>query len=281
MEARFNEVVKQLDGQELYDYIAQCVPFIEEYTTKTEKGIQRKDIYDRYLDRVEGKGTIIHKSTRVQFKCRCGSTKFIHDRATSDDICTECGRTEYIQCEEAGFKEEQEMDKNIQYSYDRKNHFNEWIAQFQAKESTTVPRDLIEQLRTEFKKQKIRDLTEVTHGKVRSLLKKLKLTKYYEHVPYISTILNGINPPSMSQPLEDKLRLMFGQIQEPFKRHCPSDRKNFLSYSYVLYKFCELLSEDQYLKCFPLLKDKSKIYKHDQIWKLICDDLKWEFIPTA
>jgi hypothetical protein len=279
MEARFNENVKKLSGQELYDYIAQCVPFIAEYNTKTERGIQRKDIYDRYLERVEGHGTVrIQKFKRV---CPCGSASFINDSGTSDEICKECGRVEYILGEEVGFKEEQEMDKNIQYSYDRKNHFNEWIAQFQAKESTSVPQDVMEQLRNEFRKQKIRDLSDVTHGKVRTLLKKLKLTKYYEHVPYISTVLNGINPPCMNQMLEDKLRLMFGQIQEPFKRHCPSDRKNFLSYSYVLYKFCELLSEDEYLKCFPLLKDKSKIYKHDQIWRHICDDLQWEFIPTA
>jgi hypothetical protein len=74
---------------------------------------------------------------------------------------------------------------------------------------------------------------------------------------------------------------MFNQVQAPFERHCPADRKNFLSYSYVLYKFCELLSEDEYLPCFPLLKSKEKLYKQDQIWKNICSDLKWEYIPTV
>jgi len=280
MEARFNERVKSLEGDELCDYIAMCIPFISEYTTKTDKGIQRKDIYDRYLERVEGHSIVRPLRNRMKV-CACGSTSFINDSATSDEICTECGLVEFILGEEAGFKEEQEMDKIINYSYDRKNHFNEWIAQFQAKESTNVPPEVISLLRVEFKKQKIRDLSEITHGKVRTLLKKLRLNKYYEHVPYIATVLNGINPPSMSQNLEDKLRLMFGQIQAPFKKHCPTERKNFLSYSYVLYKFCELLSEDQYLKCFPLLKDKSKIYKHDQIWKKICEELKWEFISTA
>jgi hypothetical protein len=280
MEARFNERVKELKGDELYDYIAQCIPFISEYNAKTDKGIQRKDIYDRYLNRVEGDSRII-KHVKGDKICTCGSFKFINDSSTSDEICIECGRVEYVQGEEAGFKEEQEMDKNLSYSYDRKNHFNEWIAQFQAKESTSVPPEVITLLRVEFKKQKIQNLAEITHGKVRTLLKKLRLNKYYEHVPYISTVLNGITPPCMSQVLEDKLRLMFGQIQAPFKKHCPADRKNFLSYSYVLYKFCELLSEDEYIKCFPLLKDKSKIYKHDKIWKNICEDLKWQYIPTA
>ena len=40
---------------------------------------------------------------------------------------------------------------------------------------------------------------------------------------------------------EEQLRNMFKEIQIPFMNNCPEERKNFLSYSYVLYKFCELL----------------------------------------
>jgi hypothetical protein len=84
----------------------------------------------------------------------------------------------------------------------------------------------------------------------------------------------------MNQALEDRLRLMFNHIQKPFEKHRPQDRKNFLSYSYVLYKFCELLGEDDYLPCFQLLKSKEKLYKQDQIWKKICQELSWEYIKT-
>jgi hypothetical protein len=204
----------------------------------------------------------------------------IFDECTSEEMCTECGATEYILGNEVGFKEEQEIEKTIVYSYKRENHFNEWISQFQAKESTSVPDEVLNQLRFEFKKQKIKDLSEITHEKVKGLLKKLDKSKYYEHVPYIATILNGIQPPTMPQALEDKLRLMFHKIQAPFEKHKPSNRKNFLSYSYVLYKFCELLGEDDYLPCFPLLKSKEKLYIQDVIWKRICEELQWEYIKT-
>lgn len=117
--------------------------------------------------------------------------------------------------------------------------------------------------------------------KLGALLKKLKYNKYYEHVPYITNILNGINPPKMTLELEERLRRMFQEIQEPFNKHCPENRKNFLSYSYVLYKFCELLGEDDYLECFPLLKSKEKLHQQDVIWKNICGELMWEFIPTV
>lgn len=89
-----------------------------------------------------------------------------------------------------------------------------------------------------------------------------------------------MRPPKMTQALEDKLRMMFRDIQEPFNNNCPESRKNFLSYSYVLYKFCELLGEDDYLPCFPLLKSKEKLYQQDVIWKQICADLQWEYIST-
>ena len=285
MERRIHEQLKNLEdsGEDPGDYLPQCVPFIKEYTMQRSGGVQRKDIYDEYMLRVENEINPERIGPKQSNKCSgCGAFfSFVFEQETSDQVCTECGQTEYVQCEERGFKEEQEMDRNIVYSYKRENHFNEWIAQFQAKESTTVPDEVIQQLRLEFKKQKIKGSNEITHLKVRALLKKLSLNKYYEHAPYITTILNGVKPKTMPQALEDRLRLMFTQIQKPFEKHCPTDRKNFLSYSFVLYKFCELLGEDDYLPCFPLLKSKEKLYRQDQIWRLICNELRWEAIPTV
>jgi hypothetical protein len=249
----------------------------------TRKGVQRKDIYRKYLQEVENVYDEIPKAAPPHYNPCAGCGKMhtrLLDEGTSEEVCQECGTSEYVLGEELGFKEEQELEKHVVYSYKRENHFNEWISQFQAKESTHVPDDVISKLRTEFKKQKIKELGEITHEKVKGLLKKLNYAKYYEHVPYIATILSGITPPTMPQALEDKLRLMFHAIQAPFEKHKPSTRKNFLSYSFVLYKMCELLSEDEYLKCFPLLKSREKLYIQDQIWEKICRELQWEFIRT-
>ena len=70
------------------------------------------------------------------------------------------------------------------------------------------------------------------------------------------------------------------KIQIPFIKHCPKDRKNFLSYSYVLHKFVELLGLDEYKICFPLLKSREKLHQQDKIWKGICNILRWEFIRS-
>jgi hypothetical protein len=85
----------------------------------------------------------------------------------------------------------------------------------------------------------------------------------------------------MSREDEEKLRHMFREIQPSFKKHCPKGRRNFLSYGYVLYKFCELLEMDEYLAYFPLLKNRDKLYLQDKTWELICRDQSWQYIPTC
>lgn len=280
---------------EMTEYMLDCIPFIEEYMDKNrktqeiknvfnckiKKGLQKKEIFEDYLNAVEGHCNEKVSEININICKTCNSFDIFLDPLTSDTICRKCGLATHTFTQELTYKEEQETsEKVITYSYKRENHFNEWISQFQAQETTTIPPEVIDQLRTELKKIKIKKLTDITHAKVRGLLKKLRLNKYYEHVPYIATILNGMQPPKMTQVLEERLRIMFKEIQEPFDKHCPEDRTNFLSYSYVLYKFCELLGEDQYLQCFPLLKSKDKLYQQDVIWKLMCVDLRWEFIPT-
>jgi hypothetical protein len=166
------------------------------------------------------------------------------------------------------------------YAYKRINHFNEWLAQFQAKESTDIPQEVFDQILVELKKERILDTRSLKQTKIREILKKLKLNKYYEHVPHIINRLNGQNAPVMSREIEEKLRYMFKEIQPSFQKHCPEGRNNFLSYSYVLYKFCELLELDEYLPCFPLLKNRDKLYVQDKIWQKICEELRWEFIRS-
>lgn len=123
-------------------------------------------------------------------------------------------------------------------------------------------------------------MAELKTTKLRVILKKLKLNKYYEHVPHIINRLNGIPAPVMTRDTEEKLRSMFKEIQTPFMKYCPKDRKNFLSYSYVLHKFVQLLNLDEFLICFPLLKSREKLHQQDLIWKKICYDLQWEFIKS-
>ncbi len=213
------------------------------------------------------------------------------------DICKICEKGELIPVEHEGLivcnvcsyntKYLVDNDKPIYkeppkevcfYVYKRINHFREILAQFQAKETTQIPDEVMENIKQQIKKERIK-LTQITNKKAKDILKKLGYNKYYEHIPFIKDKL-GIKPPIMTPQLEERLCNMFIDIQGPYAKYCPEDRVNFLNYYYTVYKLCELLDQKKFLPFFPMLKDREKRIEQDEIWKNICKDLDWEFIPT-
>ena len=198
-------------------------------------------------------------------------------------VCPECGLSENV----LGFSREnltyeQEITCNVtpSFSYKRAVHLIEWLNQILGKETTVIPQDVIDKVKAEFRKARITSVDEINPQRVRGYLKKLNLSKFYEHSVSICQSL-GVAPPRLSPETEEKIIVMFSAVQEPFRKYAPEGRSNFLSYAYCLYKFFQLLGEDQMLPYLPLLKSRQKLRTHDQIWKLICTDLHWEFIPTS
>jgi hypothetical protein len=193
-------------------------------------------------------------------------------------VCNSCSRSipYLIENEKPSYKE---PPKEVCfYAYKRINHFKEILAQFQGKETTQIPPDVIENIKLQIKKERI-ELSQITNTKTKEILKKLGYNKYYEHIPFIKDKL-GIKPPIMSPELEETLCNLFIELQAPYSKFCPDDRVNFLNYYYTAYKLCELLGEEKYLTFFPMLKDKEKRIEQDVIWKKICEELDWEFIHT-
>jgi hypothetical protein len=164
------------------------------------------------------------------------------------------------------------------YAYKKINHFKEILAQYQGKETTQIPIDVVELIKQQIKKERI-ELDQLTHHKTKEILKKLGFNKYYEHIAFIKNKL-GIKPPVMSPELEETLCNLFMELQSPYAKNCPDYRVNFLNYYYVLYKLCELLGEIQYLEDIPMLKDREKLIEQDETWKKMCEELNWEFIAT-
>ena len=193
-------------------------------------------------------------------------------------ICNKCGiRTAFLVAHEKPSYKEPPKEVCF-YAYKRINHFREILAQFQAKETTQIPPEVLNNIKAQIKKERI-TVKDLSNKKAKDILKKLGYNKYYEHIPFIKDKL-GIKPPIMSPELEDKLCSLFMDIQRPYAQHCPDDRVNFLNYYYVLYKICELLGETQFLPFFPMLKDPVKRIEQDEIWKKICHELRWEYVPT-
>jgi len=293
--AALERTIKDLASDKtLHEFMLKASPLLRAYNDCLERersggrstsaavngryaGMSRARLLEEYITDVEGvSNTKIENANAV---CRCGEVYAIH-HSEALYVCKTCGIAEtFIDPSNAALNYDDQFTLNVNpsFAYKRLNHFLEWLSQLQGLETTTIPEDVLNSLRMEMKK----DRTEIiVQSKIRDALKRLKLQKYYEHVPHICGLL-GSPPPVFTRKLQDKLKSMFEEIQIPFKNHCPPARKNFLSYGYVLYKFCQLLEQDHLLDQFPLLKSREKLHAQDMIWKGICADLKWQFLKTV
>ena len=251
--------------------------------SKEKKSFQRNQLLNDYLqieDPSMGRNTMEEYDDPWTNCESCGS-EMIMCLNEANLTCSTCGHQEFILVDSDKPSYKDPPREVCYYAYKKINHFNEWLAQFQAKESTEIPADVYDEILLQLKKERITNMGSLKPTKLREILRKMKCSKYYEHIPHIINRLNGQNAPFMSREDEEKLRHMFREIQPSFKKHCPKGRRNFLSYGYVLYKFCELLEMDEYLACFPLLKNRDKLYLQDKTWEKICQEMKWGFIRTT
>ena len=247
---------------------------------KTDNSFKRTDYLNEYLIMIDKNYIPKILYNNDINKCKDCNIEMTVKLSNGIQICENCGIQNRILIESNKPSFKDPPPEVSYFAYKRINHFNECLAQFQGKESTIVPQEVYDSLLLEIKKERISNLATLNYYKIRQYLKKLKLNKYYEHIPHILNRINGIPPPVLSKSLEKKLRLMFKEIQIPFREVCPKNRKNFLSYFYILHKFVELLELDEFKYYFPLLKDKNKLYQTDLIWKGICNILGWEFIKS-
>ena len=243
-------------------------------------GPSRKQMYDEYVQRMK----LSSGPEAIQLSTEhCSSCNTAREEISSEGtlVCPMCGSEEYalVVSDFPSFRDPPKEKNN--YAYKKINHLNEILNQFQAKESTIIPEDVMNEVILEIRKRRIANIADLTEEDIRQILKKLNRSKYYEHRAHILSRLNGNPPPTITPEIEEKIRAMFQDIQAPFLLYCPDDRTNFLSYSYILYKFFELLELDEYKVYFPLLKSRDRLIAHDQIWKKICDYLLWEFIRSV
>jgi hypothetical protein len=243
-------------------------------------GPSRKQMFDEYVTRMKMSNgpEVVQLLTEHCIQCNVAREEISSEGIL---VCPKCGSEEYslVVSDFPSFRDPP-MERN-NYAYKKINHLNEILNQFQAKESTIIPEDVMNEVILEIRKRRINNIADLSEEDIRQILKKLGRSKYYEHRAHILSRLNGNPPPTITPEIEEKIRAMFQEIQAPFLLYCPNDRTNFLSYSYILYKFFELLELDEYKVYFPLLKSRDRLIAHDQIWKKICDYLRWEFISSV
>ena len=293
---------EQIEQDEI-EYLLNTMPFVKEYgletcvnddTEKEDDDVDvpelfnvrsvntNKNTFNKYLYTVEkiANNETIKSILEVETidslsTCKCGGY-LEHNVAQAVLICEKCGEMQpYIE----SYSRVEDTENGM--AYKRINHLTECLNALQGKEGTTVPDDVIEKVRAEFKKNRISSTSEIKPSKVKQYLKKLGYSAYYENIHTIANTISGMPTLKLSHELEKRLKDMFHLIQDPFYKHKSPKRKNFLSYNYVLYKFCELLGEDDLLIYFPLLKCQKNLHVQETIWRKICSELSREYIDTV
>jgi len=303
LEELINNITNDTD---LNEYLLEFITIIYNSSTQNEhhtdnKGIldtfvnskivnDKTELYNEYIKKFNPELKLINENKKFQQRhcSSCMINNFIFDVKNSEEICKNCGASTYL----IGIDDfnntlvennQDTKNNNMSFNYKRNNHFQECLNQMQAKENTTIPPRIIKDLTFEFKKYNITDPKYITYSLVKSYLRKLKYNKYYEHIPTIINEFCGLRAPVLTSQLEQELKIMFDQIQAPFEKWSKiisPARKNFLNYNYIFFKMCQSLKKDEFLSIFPLLKNREKLYEHDQIWRGICKELNWNFIPS-
>ena len=205
--------------------------------------------------------------------CKIEKTLF---QSEGSYVCKNCGETEHIIMESEVPSHKELSNEKQKYPYKKINHLKEKLNQFQSKESADVPDNICDTVKAALRMRRINCDT-CTPPDIRSILKKHKLTSYYEHLQQIYCKISGSSPISLSREVEETIINMFQTMQDSFRKHCPTNRSNFLSYSYVLNKLFKILKMNEHAKYFNLLKSKEKLREQDFIWKKICYDMQWKF----
>lgn len=247
----------------------------------------REEILNRYMlkARPESVNTSQVQKTEDEYCFECERYMVLDDTRM---VCSGCG----VECPVITSTERPSLkDPPTQsrcYEYKRDSHLKDTMNKIQGKETTRVPDSVINRVILEIDNEGVKNLAELTVMDIRRYLQKHAsegLNDYYENSPQILYRITGIKPATFTPEQEAHILEMFRRVQEPFEKYKPSNRKNFLSYSYILYKFCQLLGYDQFLDKLKLFESREILHEQDQIWSKICEELGgestgWVFIPT-
>jgi hypothetical protein len=276
--------VQQLSLYDEFDYYHDVFDILMDYEDDNQ---DKFNLLNNYLSKVD-KDTIIKKTKKNKFDnmskfCNKCKDEMILDLHNGLMVCHMCGESQTILIESdiPNYKEDSN-DTKTYVAYKTMNHFNEWLNKIQGKEVIELSNDVCDKITKEIHKYNLNgNPKNISPQIMREILSKLGLNKYYDDIPYIIFKTTGKEPPQLLREQEEKLRQMFREVQEPFKLYKPNMRKNLISYSYIIYKLCELIELDYILPFIHLLKSDQKIKDMDiNIWKKICTHLNWEFIPS-
>jgi len=140
----------------------------------------REKLLDKYLQIVDPEiaKNFITDSEEKWSECPNCNKDMIFNMNEAYISCSACGYQDFVLIDSDKPSYKDPPREVSYYAYKRINHFNEWLAQFQAKESTEIPQEVFDAILFELKKERITNMATLKRSTLREILKKIKFNKY-------------------------------------------------------------------------------------------------------
>jgi hypothetical protein len=240
----------------------------------------RATLQNEYLIMVDKEYACSKTKVNPIKRCKeCGIDKVLV-YAESIMTCPKCGESEDIFIESDVPLHKEAFTEKPKYPYKKINHLIEKLNQFQSKETANIPDFVFTVLDEEIKKHGFND-DDISMEFLEKMLKKHRLSSYYEHNMYIYSKITKTSPPAVTREETDIILKMFNQAEDTYeKKYKPKGRNNFLKYSFVLHKIFLTLEKPTHANYFKLLKSGSKLKQQEKVWKNICFDHGWKYYSS-
>jgi hypothetical protein len=297
--------IRNIESQsQLNFYIVDSADLLTEYKRIIETPIKLSFI-GKYTNNNSKKHAIINEyleiarkyididiplfSKKHKVSCNnCSNTKQFDIVDNNIYICLKCFSQQIIMKHISSYKDIDRVNISSKYTYDRRVHFRDCINQYQGKQNSTIEEDVYKKLEEQFDRHhllgpvcqsKHKRFKNITKEHIMIFLKELDYTKHYENSNLIHYNLTGIKPDDIGY-LEDILMDDFDILTSLYdKRFKHIDRKNFINTQYVLYQLLTRHKHPCKNEDFTVLKTIDRKSFHDNICKVLFEELNWNLNP--
>jgi hypothetical protein len=220
-----------------------------------------------YMDKI-----VVHLDTN-ELRCKNCGQPYYHNETT----CEQCGQEDVTRNIDSHSLPPPFSHKGVpsgitpeapKTGYVRRPFFIDHLNRLTGRIKREIPDDVYTLVYTEAKK---RNYTQLNRQQVRNILAACRRADMYDCDIFIAFQFNGVPPPEFSGDQLNTLISMFEDVEDAFAK-CPMEikrRDSMIGYYYLIYKFCHLLSWDEYLPYIQMPK-KPTYQMYDRIWQWIC-----------
>lgn len=252
--------------------------------------MQYLEIANKYVD-IKMEDADVTSNKKEKISCNnCSNNKDFDIEEGNIYICLNCSSQQFILRNVTSYKDINRINISSKYMYDRKIHFRDCINQYQGKQNSSISQDVYDSLIKQFESHHLIDLESecknpkdrfkhITKEHISIFLKELSYTKHYENINLIHYNLTGIKPDDIGY-LEDKLLDDFDVITEAYDRIFKNlDRKNFINTQYILFQLLLRHKHPCKKEDFSMLKTIDRKNFHDEVCKILFEEIKFTFVP--